>query len=265
MLKAERQQKTGALAEKLGVVTVADLAKSFRISPITIRRDLDELHAQGLLKRTHGGAVALNFDTTGKRLEGSPYAEREQLQSSEKSLIANEAAKAVSDGDSLILNAGTTMHRFAEAIKDRKDLKIITNGITVAAELVHSVSAHVVLIGGTVDFTKMATVGSAAQDALKDTHVPRAFLGVSGISVKEGLLMLTPQEAEINRSFIAAAQRVIVLVDSTKFRSQAIYRVAPLAKVDRIVTDSGVSSEDREQIRKLGIELQIVRKSNGKR
>lgn len=254
-MKALRQQKIRELVEQGGAVTVSDLAARFNTSLITIRRDLHHLEKEGVLSRTHGGAIA---EAEAETFAATPYAAREASHADEKRAIAQRAAQMIKDGDSLILNAGTTMQSLAKALHDRQNLRIVTNGVTVAAEFGTNKSAQVYLIGGIVDHAKMATVGQTAEESLRDIRVPRAFLGVSGISVDEGLAMYNQQEAQINRTFIGCAREVTVLVDSSKFTSQAMYRIAPLAEVHRIITDAGILDADRSRIEDLGIELIVV-------
>lgn len=134
----------------------------------------------------------------------------------------------------------------------------MTNGLTVAVELEKCRGSRVFLIGGVVDFTKMSTVGQAAQDALRDIVVDQAFIGVSGLSVEGGMAMFNPQEAEVNRAFIQAARHVTVLADSTKLDSKAMFKICGLDQVNRLITDDGISRRDRAAIEALGVELIIV-------
>lgn len=257
MIKAVRQRKIRQMLEAGGAVTVTGLAEQFETSPITIRRDLIFLEQQGLLNRTHGGAI-VDAEAEATRFATTPYSDRDQLYSKEKSLVAQRASELVRDGDSLIMNAGTTMCRLARALRERRNLRIVTNGVTVAGEFEGNRSAELYLIGGIVDFSKMATTGPAAEQAMNDIRVPRAFLGLSGISIADGAAMYNPEEARINRIFMESAREVTVVVDSSKFESQAIYRVAPLSSVHRIITDSGISSTNRAAIERMGIELIVA-------
>jgi DeoR/GlpR family transcriptional regulator of sugar metabolism len=143
-------------------------------------------------------------------------------------------------------------------LRDRRNLQVVTNGVTVAAEFEPNRSAQVYLIGGLVDFSKMATTGRSAEQAMSEIRVPRAFLGLSGISVADGVAMYNPEEARINRIFIESVKETTVLVDSTKFDSEALYRVAPLSSVHRIITDSGISKDNRVAIERMGIELIVA-------
>jgi DeoR/GlpR family transcriptional regulator of sugar metabolism len=256
MHKAARQKQIRELLTSNGDASVAFLAERFGASLNTIRRDLTDLDSQGHLSRTRGGAI---FEREGKApLTGPNYAAREREYPAQKMIIGKRAAEFIENGSSLVMTGGTTMHALAMALGDREDLQVVTNGLTVAVELEKCRGSRVFFIGGVVDFTKMATVGQAAQDALRDIVVDQAFVGVSGLSVDGGLAMFNPQEAEINRSFIRAAKHVTVLTDSTKFRSKAMFKMCGLDKVDRLITDDGILPKDKAAIESLGIELIIV-------
>jgi DeoR/GlpR family transcriptional regulator of sugar metabolism len=176
----------------------------------------------------------------------------------EKSSIAKKAAQYVSDGESIIINAGTTMHAFAMHLRHRRDLQVVTNGITLVAELAHCPAAHVLLIGGETDFKKLGTVGPLAEEMIREIHVSKAFLGVSGISLDHGLLMHSPAEARINACFARAADEVTVVVDSSKFEANFIYRVAHLGDIHRLITDGKIKADARRCLAQARVELVIA-------
>jgi len=238
MLKAARHKEIVALVQGGGIVEVNALAQRFQTSPITIRRDLIELQERGLLERTRGGAVSGEVIAEGwARYESISYAEREREQFREKRAIAELAAQLVSDGDCILVNGGTTSRHLAEALRGHQNLHVVTNGLTVAMEFARSQNAAVYLLPGMVDFRKMTSVSRPAPGSFDDITVRAAFLGVHGIS-PAGIGMLSPEEAAMNRAFIEAAQTVNVLVDSSKFNSQAIFRICEMNRVTRVVTDT---------------------------
>ena len=259
MLKAARHKAIVALLQNGGVVEVNSLANRFQTSPITIRRDLIELHERGLVERTHGGAVSGEVIAEGwARYESISYAERERENFREKRAIAELAAQHVTDGDCILVNAGTTSRHFAEALRGHQNLHVVTNGLTVAMEFARSQNASVYLLPGTVDFKKMASICRPAPGTFDDITVRAAFLGVHGISPTGGIAMLSSEDAAMNRAFIDAAQTVTVIVDSSKFQSQAIFRIAKMDKVTRVITDSGIDKGIREQLEKLHIEVLVA-------
>ncbi|MCU4554658.1 DeoR/GlpR family DNA-binding transcription regulator, partial [Acinetobacter nosocomialis] len=213
---------------------------------------------RGLLERTRGGAVSGEVIAEGwARYESISYAEREREQFREKRAIAELAAQLVSDGDCILVNGGTTSRHLAEALRGHQNLHVVTNGLTVAMEFARSQNAAVYLLPGMVDFRKMTSVSRPAPGSFDDITVRAAFLGVHGIS-PAGIGMLSPEEAAMNRAFIEAAQTVNVLVDSSKFNSQAIFRICEMNRVTRVVTDTGIAPATRQALEALGIEVLLA-------
>jgi DeoR/GlpR family transcriptional regulator of sugar metabolism len=259
MLKAARHKEILTLVQGGGAVEVLALAERFQTSPITVRRDLIELHERGLLERTRGGAVSGEVIAEGwARYESISYAERERENFRQKRAIAEVAAQLVSDGDCILLNGGTTSRHLAEALRAHNNLHVVTNGLTVAMEFARSQNASVYLLPGSVDFKKMASVSRPEPSAFHDITVRAAFLGVHGISCAGGIGMLSSEEAAMNRAFIDAAQTVNVIVDSSKFRSQAIFRIARLDKVTRVITDAGIDQGERHALEDMGVEVLVA-------
>lgn len=256
MLKTARHRAIAAMVQDGRSVVVNDLAERFQTSPFTIRRDLIELEERGLLSRTRGGAVPgqdMVLADGWARYETISYSERERENQRQKRAIAEAAAQFVSDGDCILINGGTTCRQFAEALRGHTNLHVVTNGLTIAMELASSQRASVFLLPGSVDFHKMASVMRPSPDLLGQITVRAAFLGVHAVSVNSGIGMLTAEEAAMNRAFIEAAGDVTILVDSTKFRSQALFRIAHLDRINRIITDTGLPDDEADQIEKLGI------------
>ena len=260
MLKAARQREIVTLLQGGGIVEVATLAARFQTSPITVRRDLIELQERGVLARTRGGAIpGQEIYTEGwARYESVSYAERENVNHRQKRAIAELAAQSVSDGDCILINGGTTCRNLAEALRGHHNLHVVTNGLTVAMELGKSRNATVYLLPGIVDLRKMTSVSRPESGALENITVRAAFLGIHGISATSGISMLTPEEAAMNRAFVDAAQTVNILVDSSKFQAQAMFRIAHLEKVTRVFTDDGISDEMHGALEKAGVQVSIA-------
>lgn len=258
MIKTERQREILRALGGDGIVSVAQLAERFGSSPITIRRDLIDLERQGKLSRTHGGATLGEDLHAYARYEGGTFEDRVSTHGARKRRIAERAAQLVNDGDSLLINAGSTTTEFARALIDHKNLQVVTNGLTVALELGKNASSGVFLLAGTLDKKKMATVFQPEAHDLMGIRAPAAFLGVVGLRIPDGPMMLTPQEARMNQAFVDASTEITLLIDSSKFQAEAMYRVVMLERISRIVTDSGIAPSYREQIERLGIELIVV-------
>lgn len=256
MIKAERQQRILTFMQETNAVTVRDLAQMFSTSPITIRRDLLELRDKGLLERTHGGAV-LSQEVLAEgsaRYEMYSYSERHSQQSAEKAAIAECAAQYISDGDSILINAGTTAHALAMALRGHQDLHIITNGLSVATAAGQSHLAHVYVLAGRLDPRKLATIERHENNTLPDIQVREAFLGVHAVNA-DGIFMRESEDAAMNRAFVAAATRTTVLADHTKFQAHASFRVCGWQQVQRLITDRAVESSVLEAIRRQGVEV----------
>lgn len=258
MLKAERQQRILARMQETNAVTVRDLAQAFSTSPITIRRDLLELGDKGMLARTHGGAVALHevLAEGNARYEMYSYAERHNQQSAEKAAIAECAAQYISDGDSILINAGTTAHALAQALRGHQDLHVITNGLSVAAAAGQSRMAYVYVLAGRLDTRKQATIERADNDTLSGIQIREAFLGVHAVSAA-GIFMRDSEDGAMNRAFIAAASRTTVMADQTKLNAHASFRVAAWQQGQRLITDPAADLEVVAAIRAQGVEVVI--------
>ncbi len=258
MIKAERLREIRQLLSGDGSVTVSELARRFELSTMTIRRDLIELQQQGLLNRTHGGAVLDEAMHGYARYESGSFEDRTRVQARQKRAIAERAAQLVSDGDSLLINAGSTMTAFAAALRAHRNLHVVTNGLTVAVELAKNPSTGVFVLPGLLERKKMSTVLQPDSKVLDDVRPPSAFLGVVGVSVELGPMMADPAEASMNRAFIEAAEEVTLLIDSSKFAAQATYRIMPMARIHRIITDGGIAQRDRDILLDRGIDLIVV-------
>lgn len=257
MLKAERQQRIlERMQQSQSAVTVRELAEEFAISPITIRRDLLELGDRGVLSRTHGGAMSTRevLAEGSARYEMYSYTERDRQQATEKALIAECAAQFVSDGDSILINSGTTARAFAHALRGHQNLHVITNGLTVASEVAQAQAAQVYVLAGRLDSHKQATIERPDGDRFPHLQFREAFLGVHAIS-PAGIFMRDIEDAAMNRAFTASAHRVTVLADHTKLAAFASFRICAWHKVQRLVTDAPGDHPGVAAIRELGVEV----------
>jgi len=231
-------------------VTVQDLSQAFGVSESTIRRDLRELEREGLLERTHGGAVPA--DPTR---EEPSYAEKSDQNRAEKVAIARVAAGMVHDGASIILDAGTTTLEVARLLKDRRNLTVVTNAYPIAAELADASGVEVIVTGGSVRGNTLALVGPLAEQALEQVNVDMVFLGTNGIDLERGLTTPTPAEASVKRRMIAAAGKVVVVADSTKVGRVAFATVAPVASMHMLISDRGIDQRFAGELVARGIQV----------
>lgn len=201
---------------------------------MTIRRDLDALEQQGKLIRIHGGALSVE-----SLISESSYISKESKNNVEKKLIASKALSLIVDNSTIILDSGTTTIELAKLLKNRQDIKIITNDIIIAYELLDS-SASIIVTGGRLQREVGAMFGSVTQMVLETLHVDICFLGAHAIDLEQGVTAPTFEKALIKQKMIAAAERTWILADNSKFNKSAYSKVCDLSKVQGIVIDNNM-------------------------
>lgn len=258
MLAAGRQSAIVSRARENGTVRVRELAGILNVSEMTIRRDIEALVEEGLLDRVHGGAKlpgGLSTDEPG-------FERKLAREEPEKEAIAREALKLVQPGAAIGMSAGTTTWRLAQLLVTHHDLTIVTNSVQIAsvfygqaAEGSHSI--HVILTGGERTPSD-ALVGPIAISALAQLNLDTLFLGVHGMD--EGVGFNTPNllEAETDRAFVAAARRIVVLADHTKWGTIGMSTIAQLDDASVVITDDGISPHAREVLAGRSGELRLV-------
>lgn len=233
LFSEERRIRILELVKSRRKGTVPELAAAFEVSAPTIRADLRELHRAGLLIRTHGGAIAQS--STG--LE--PTSEQKKVQRlAEKQSIAKAALELVNDGDTILLDTGTTTLEFARLLDGRKDLTVVTNDIEIARVLEGMRSVRVMLAGGALRKGFHCTVGIHGREMLAGLSVDRAFMGANGFSLEKGASTPDVNQAETKSAMIAAAAETVLLCDSSKLGRVSFARFATAADIDILITDS---------------------------
>jgi DeoR family transcriptional regulator, fructose operon transcriptional repressor len=231
---AQRHEELLQLVEARGQVSVDDLAGHFGVSDDTIRRDLQSLERRKLLLRTHGGAVSTNFLV---HRGGTSLSTRANANADAKTRIGKAAAQLISNGETLIINGGSTTFAFAANLGARQNLTVVTNSVAtlsvLSAEAVHGVY----LLGGQYNMNLGSTVGSVGFNS-GTISVDTAVLGVSGLTSTNGLSTTFLEQASMEAQMIAAARRTIIVADATKFGYNAFAQIAPLNAVDILVTDA---------------------------
>jgi DeoR family fructose operon transcriptional repressor len=253
MYAEERQQWIVEHARVAGRVDVTAIADALDVTTETIRRDLKVLERHGLLRRVHGGAIPV------ERLGFEPgLAARDAVLTAEKERIAKHALAELPAEGSVLLDAGTTTARLAEALPLDRELVVVTNGLPIAMSLSSRPNVTVLLIGGRVRGRTLAAVDSWALRALADTYVDVAFLGTNGLSVERGLTTPDPGEAAVKRAMIASARRTVLLADHSKVGVDHLARFASLEDVDVVVTDSGLDQEYAQRLAAAGPRVEIA-------
>ncbi len=251
ILPAGRQRKILDAIRAAGAVTVDELVLLLGVSESTVRRDLDQLSEKGLLSRTHGGAVPPAFSTAYE----SSYADKKNLCADEKRRIGKFAASCVSDGDTLILDAGSTTFEVARELFEHRRLTILTYDLAIAALTDYHPSTSVFLAGGAVRRGFNVTLGSDTEAFFRNVRVNKAFLGADAIDVTDGLFNATFTEQSIKQLIIKAAQEVILVADRTKFKKTALTKICDLSTINRIVTDKDLCANVENELRERGVDV----------
>lgn len=251
-IPADRQKKIHALLLQNGVVTVAELTKVFGVSELTIRRDLDLMSRKGILERTHGGAIS------NQRMRTEPlYSQKGNIHKKEKELIGIAAAALAEDGDTLLINSGSTTLEVIRNLRNRK-VRVITSNAGAIPEAIGS-EMEIILLGGLYRPQSNSMVGTLARHSLQQVFGSKAFIGTDGMSLKYGLTTPILDEAEIAREMIDRTPGpIIVVADHSKLRVVSNFVTVPADKVDVLVTDENIDNELKLGIEKMGIRIVIA-------
>jgi DeoR/GlpR family transcriptional regulator of sugar metabolism len=247
----ERQQLILDLLRESGKVSVEALTEEFSVSAPTIRADLAVLEQRGQLRRTHGGAIIRDAPPVETAL-----GPKEQARRDEKRRIARLAASRVRDHETILLDAGTTVHQIARVLRERTALTIVTNSLPSAFEFAECPGITVLLIGGTLHTERQATLGPLATEFLKDIHVDRAFIGVNGVSEDAGWTVVDFETVQLKRAMMSRAKEVIVVADHSKLGEATLASIGPLTSAQALVTDIPiVRPQLRSALEAAGVEI----------
>lgn len=251
MFAEERQKNISLILNNNGSIKVNELSEYFNVSEATIRRDLQEMEEKRLLKRTHGGAVRVditNFEPS--------FLDKKDERQDEKLAIAKAAASMIKDGDTIILDSGTTTLQIAKNITAR-NVTVITNSIDIAEELSNNKDLEIIVTGGTLRFKTRAMVGHICEKTFSYFRVDKAFIGANGISSVEGITTPNFTEAQTKKAMINAANKVIVVADSSKIQNVCLSVICPISDVTSIITSGSMPQEIEGEFRDKGIDVII--------
>jgi DeoR family transcriptional regulator of aga operon len=243
---------------RTGEVSVADLVRQLNVSPATVRRALRLLERQGLLRRTHGGAVPLEPLLYEPFRHVSSFHEQEKRRVIEKRHIGLAAADLIADGETIAIGAGTTTTQVARSIRHRKGITIVTNAINIAMELSHRDDLKVMVTGGWVSGSWFALVGPGAIHSAGEIFVDKAFIGVDGIHAEQGLTTNYSDQATIHRAMVKQARRTIVVADHHKLGVVGTALICSVADVDTLITDRAAPAEAIAPLSAAGVEVLCV-------
>ncbi|MCK9221731.1 MAG: DeoR/GlpR family DNA-binding transcription regulator [Limnochordia bacterium] len=245
------QRRAGILNEvqKWGTVRVSNLSELFGVTEETIRRDLEELEKQGLVRRVHGGAIGV-----GSSFE-LPYHVREVKNPIEKTSIALQAVELINDGDTIMFDASSTALYTAQRLVQKKNITVVTNSLRIIGELAAYPNIRVIGVGGTLCNTSLGFIGPVATKTISQFHVDKAVFSCKGITDEHGLTDASEVDSEIKRLMVKAAKETIVVVDYSKFGRIAFCNIVHLDQINCVITDSKTSVEWLMKMRERGIRV----------
>jgi len=251
-----RPERLDIIAQELqqaGYVSVPDLSARLGVSEVTVRSDLNALERAGALVRAHGGAVAVRSSDNALS-----FAVRQRLHLAEKERIAALAAGLVADGDSIVLDASTTSWHLARRIATRRDLTVLTTGLYIALELLHSPGISVIMPGGRLWPEAASLVGPWDSEILGQGNLRTAFIGGRGLTLEQGLTDANPDEVALKRKLASLVSEVTVLVDGSKLGKVAFAPLLAVDEIRRVVTDKSAAPEIIAALRERGIEVLVA-------
>lgn len=244
--------------QQSGGVSVEGLSKELEVSLVTIRRDLDELERQGLLRRTHGGAVSIEpFFYEPFRNDRSFQAQVERF-ADEKRRIGRAGAALIKEGEIIALTPGTTTTEVIRGLPLNHHITVVTSTVNVAMELSKRKDLEVFVTGGHLRGDWFSLVGPTAAQSLSHLLISTLFVGADGIDAKHGVSCFSPDEAQLNSTMVKHAQRKIAVVDHSKFGVVAGWRICPTSDLDILITDSGATDEMVEPFEKAQVQVMRV-------
>jgi len=254
--RKKRIQNIGNLLTQKVELSVKEIAEMLQVSDMTVRRDLDALEQQGIIRRTHGGAVLLDPNTSMR----DPYILGEQTTKNarEKNLIGIKAASLVQPHETIFLDSGSTTPFIAKHLNFELTITVLCYTFTNALEFYPRKNTNLILLGGFLHRDSNIFHSIENQALVSKTRADRAFISAGGLDPKLGLTTYFSYEADIKREMIRSARQIVLVTDSTKFGKISVTHFAGLEEVDTIITDNGISEDYRKTLVDRGIELIIV-------
>jgi len=250
--KINRKKKILELLEIRGTIAINKLAKALNVSPITLRKDLQDLQKQRLINRIWGGvSVATNITPE------PPFEDRNVESLQEKRSIARVALTLVKPNDVIGLGGGTTIYEFAKLLGNVPNIQVITNAVNIA-HLLLRLGVRIVMPGGFSREGSYALVNDKIKEFFKGIFIDKYFLGADGVDIEAGLTTLNPGEAIVNETMISVANKVIVLADYTKLGQRRLVTMSPVGKVSLLITDEKAPKKIVGLLKKRGVKVEIA-------
>jgi len=258
LIPAQRREKIREYLEVHRIVRSADLCETLGVSEATVRRDLEWLEHQGIIERTHGGAIL----SQRMPLEAE-YGHRAQTYPEEKRSIGALAASLIEDGDVVFINSGTTTTQLISYIRRKANVTVFTNNVKAALEC-YDASFELILLGGSFWPRANSVVGRFATQTLRQVYADKVFIGVDGISLKYGCTVPANDEAEIVRLMIQRTRGLVtVMADHSKWGVVSNFEIATIDQIHRLVTDDGLDVSARAELAAHAVEVFVAHSSGG--
>jgi DeoR/GlpR family transcriptional regulator of sugar metabolism len=250
MLTLERQNAIRDILHKDKAVSITMLSGRFATSTASIRRDLEKLEQQGLVKRTYGGAVLIEGIT-----EEIPLKVREIEQKEAKQKIARTAAGFIADQDTIFMDSSTTTKELINFMGDKRDLTVITNGVRAMTDLSPLENVEVYGIAGKLRKPSLSMVGNQAETNVTNYWGSKLFFSCTGMWISHGAMDYSDAEAEVRKKMMSVSQKIILLCDHTKFDRPAFYKICPFSQVNILITDQPLNLQWETLLQQSGVEI----------
>lgn len=253
MTTAERRSIILRKLDEDDQVNVVQLSQQFGVSEVTIRNDLGSLEEKNLLVRARGGAIKASLVTGDLKLS-----EKNKKNLKEKKAIARMAASMIEEGDTILLDSGSTTEEVAKQLASYKALTVVTNALNIVSQFTDNSNISVIVPGGVLRHNSFSLVGMSSEKMLNEYYCDKLILGVDGIDVDHGIYTPHLEEANLNRAMINISKQVIVVTDSSKFGKRGLTKITGLDKIAVIITDSGLPADQKKSLQNQGIEVIIA-------
>lgn len=250
MLPNQRREKILELIREDGHAKVLDLSRIFKVTEVTIRQDLEKLENEGSIMREHGGAYLKNMDLNVRN-----FSLQNQDNLAEKMMIARKALEFIEEGDTIILDSGSTTSELAKIITGFRNLTVITNALNIGLLLGAEPGINVIITGGEFKAPTLSLTGQKAADFFQNLHVDKLFLATAGVSLKSGLTYPGISDICVKRAMIESANETYLLADSSKIGKNAFASLGALSLINYLITDSGIRKEDIEWLKSYEVEF----------
>jgi len=250
----ERRKTILQQINEKGQVLVQELSKQFEVSEVTIRNDLKQLEKKDMLIRARGGAMKI------ERGVGIDYklSQKDKLHIKEKARIGKKAVQLIKEGDTIILDSGTTTMEIAKNLDQINDITVICNALNIISHLIHLKNINLIIPGGYLRKNSLSLVGPLAEKNLQNLYVDKVFIGVDGFDTKYGIYTPNIEEAYFNEIMIKVSKEVIVVCDSSKFLRRSLAFICGTDKIHYVITDNEIPEEDKKRLEDAGIKVIIA-------